>query len=52
MESRLNQGPTGGGVKGQKIQNDIMNVLRKNLEAAEQALYYERDQLKLSYAKN
>ena len=52
MESRLNQTQVQGGVKGQKIHNDILNVLKKNLEAAEQALYYEKDQLKLSYAKN
>jgi hypothetical protein len=34
MEGRLNQNHAGG-VKGQKIHNDILNVLKKNLEAAE-----------------
>jgi len=38
MESRLNQSQLQGGVKGQKIHNDILNVLKKNLEAAELAL--------------
>jgi hypothetical protein len=32
MESRLNQQQISGGVKGQKIQNDILHMLKKNLE--------------------
>lgn len=52
MESRLNQSQLQGGVKGQKIHHDILTVLKKNLEAAELALIQEKDQIKLSYAKN
>ena len=35
LESRLNQANVQGGVKGQKIHTDILNMLKKNLEAAE-----------------
>jgi hypothetical protein len=52
MESRLNQSQLQGGVKGHKIHHDILTVLKKNLEAAELALIQEKDQIKLSYAKN
>lgn len=38
LESRLNQSNIQGGVKGQKIHNDILNMLKKNLEEAELAL--------------
>lgn len=40
-----------GGTKGQKIQGDILSMLKKNLEASEQLITGERDALKLSYAK-
>ena len=51
LESRLNLTTVQGGVKGQKLHNDILGVLKKNLEAAEQALNQEREALKLDLAK-
>jgi len=51
LESRLSSANIQGGVKGQKLHNDILSMLKKNLEAAETALFNERDQLKLSFAK-
>ena len=38
-------------MKGQKIHNDIMTMLKKNLENAELALLQEKDHLKSDYAK-
>ena len=51
LESRLNQSSIQGGMKGQKIHNDIMTMLKKNLENAELALLQEKDHLKSDYAK-
>ena len=38
LESRLNSNHIQGGMKGQKIHNDILSMLKKNLESAELAL--------------
>lgn len=51
LEGRLNQQNIQGGVKGQKIHNDIVAMLKRNLEAAEQGLLCERESIKGSYVK-
>jgi len=51
LESRLNLTTAHGGVKGQKLHHDILSVLKKNLEVAEQALTQEKDALKLDLQK-
>lgn len=51
LESRLNQQNIQGGVKGQKLHNDILTMLKKNLEAAEIALLTEKDSIKAAYVK-
>jgi hypothetical protein len=51
LESRLSAAKIQGGVKGQKIQSDILKMLKKNLEATEAVLNQEREHIKKSYLK-
>ncbi|CDW85846.1 UNKNOWN [Stylonychia lemnae] len=48
LESRLNQNQIQGGTKGQKIQNDILSMLKKNLEQQEHIFTDESQQFKRS----
>ena len=51
LETKLSQGQNPGGSKSQKIQSDILNVLKRNLELQEEMLIEERGNIEKGFKK-
>eukprot|EP00350_Pseudokeronopsis_sp_OXSARD2_P014014 CAMPEP_0170542902 /NCGR_PEP_ID=MMETSP0211-20121228/2188_1 /TAXON_ID=311385 /ORGANISM="Pseudokeronopsis sp., Strain OXSARD2" /LENGTH=105 /DNA_ID=CAMNT_0010846121 /DNA_START=1562 /DNA_END=1879 /DNA_ORIENTATION=- len=51
LESKVGEGQISGGTKGQKIQNDILAMLKKNLESQEKTMKEEKESQVKAYSK-